>query len=240
MDIGFGKPLPRSPDELVHKAIICLPTNPRTAYAKIQFVFQQPLVLQKGVRLAPVNPLGWEYPVATCISSAIKDHGQLPLRVNTSTNSCQNKFGDGYEDSPNSLIPNSEDLPYIYTKNTISFSFFVTGILFALDGDYLFSIGHNDIVDIVAISRLGQALIDRILISYTQENALRFTKESGVILNCLSFCRCIYYTKHLFQMCLEKLRERWVSIEILHIIKSAEVTDIQVVYRSGHQESSTL
>jgi hypothetical protein len=105
MNVCFGEKLPSSVDEFIHKLIILLSSSSGLSKAEVKLIVQQFLILQPvSARNAPVD-VSEPY-----ICTTVQNYWKLPTWMDSRANSRDYQLGDGYQDSTNPLVANSENL----------------------------------------------------------------------------------------------------------------------------------
>ena len=72
-------------------------------------------------------------------------------------------------------------------------------------GFYLFTIGDNNIVDVIGLTPLGKMMVDIVLFEDIQEASLWSAEKSGEVFDGVPFGGRIYDTEHLLEMLLDEL-----------------------------------
>jgi hypothetical protein len=105
MNVCFGEKLPSSVDEFIHKLIILLSSSSGLSKAEVKLIVKQFLILQPvSARNAPVD-VSEPY-----ICTTVQNYWKLPTWMDSRANSRDYQLGDGYQDSTNPLVANSENL----------------------------------------------------------------------------------------------------------------------------------
>lgn len=105
MNVCFGEKLSSSVDEFVHKLIILLSSSSGLSKAEVKLIVKQFLILQPVLARDAHVDASEPY-----ICTAVQYHWKLPAWVDSRTNSRDYQLGDGYQDSANPLVANSENL----------------------------------------------------------------------------------------------------------------------------------
>lgn len=105
MNVSFGEKFPSSVDEFIHKLIILLSSSSGLSKAEVKLIVKQFLILQPvSARNAPVD-VSEPY-----ICTTVQNYWKLPTWMDSRANSRDYQLGDGYQDSTNPLVANSENL----------------------------------------------------------------------------------------------------------------------------------
>ena len=72
-------------------------------------------------------------------------------------------------------------------------------------GLYLFTIGDDNIVNVIRLTPLGKMTVDTVLFKDVQEASLWSAEKPGEILDGVSFGGRVYDTEHLLEMLLDEL-----------------------------------
>lgn len=118
--------------------------------------------------------------------------------MNSRAEGGDDQFGDGNENSTDALVSDAEDLNHIRTTERKSFNT-------VSESTYLFAVANDNIVNVVASSKVRQSFIDAVLIVDIQKTSLGPTKQPRVVLNGIALGRRINDAEHFFQMRLKQL-----------------------------------
>jgi hypothetical protein len=105
MNVCFGKKPSSSVDEFIHKLIIILSSSSGLSKAEVKLIVKQFLILQSVLAGDAHVDVSEPY-----ICTTVQYYWKLPAWMNSRTNSCDYQLGDGYQDSTNPLVANSENL----------------------------------------------------------------------------------------------------------------------------------
>lgn len=70
---------------------------------------------------------------------------------------------------------------------------------------YLFSVTHDDVINILGSTKGRQAFFDRVLVANVQKASLGLSKEPRVVLNGISLSWCVDHAEHFLEVCLQEL-----------------------------------
>lgn len=114
--------------------------------------------------------------------------------MNSSTESSDDQFGNRDQNSPDTLIPDTQNLleplaQYISPQR----------------GPYLLAIANDDVVHIFTRAKVRKILLDLVLIPDGQKAPLWFSEKPGIVLDGIALGRGIDDAEHFLQMGLKEL-----------------------------------
>lgn len=114
--------------------------------------------------------------------------------MESSTDRSEHELGDGDEDTPNTLVTNTEDLLAILS---------VLLIVWLHQRKRLAC--YYDVVNVVRSSPLREVAMNQVLLVDVEIAPFRPSEEPRVILDRIALSRSVYHTEHFLQMLLEQL-----------------------------------
>lgn len=113
--------------------------------------------------------------------------------MNASTQGGNHQLGRGDQNSPNSLVSNSEDL--LKLDHIQSYR--------DMGNAYLFTVANHDVINVFTTAKIWQTFFYSVLVRNIQEAAFRSPEYSWVVLYSITFSRRINHPEHLFEVVLK-------------------------------------
>lgn len=134
------------------------------------------------------------------IRAAVEDDWQGPVRVDTSAEGRQRKFGDRDEDSPNTLVTNAENLLTVFIVQTR----LAIGLPEAASRG--FRTCDDDVVDIFRLSPLSKVVANTFNVVDVQETSVGPPEDARESLDGIAFGRSIHDAEHFGEVVEEELQ----------------------------------